>query len=246
MERQGARHLPVERPRVAGCSLGCGERARAASDGAAGQAAAALWARSADRRHVPTLRRPWLAWFGRLSRRLTVRTGHCRAGADAPRTRAPRRLASRRGSCGSRTGAAHCPSSSSSSTGPPPVTTSMMAGRMAATRSSASASRVRAGRSTVRPQRLPRHAQLDLRPRLEARGRVLSQRPSGNFCWGFFPRDGRPPGHGDRYRATVIGPGVMPDMFWESPALGAYDRAHDQAANQEQRQLPATPGIAAN
>ena len=68
-------------------------------------------------------------------------------------------------------------------------------------------------------------------------GAFLSQRPNGNFCWGFFPREGRPPGHGDRYRATVIGPGVMPDMFWESPALGAYDRAHDQVANQEQRQL---------
>jgi hypothetical protein len=68
-------------------------------------------------------------------------------------------------------------------------------------------------------------------------GAFLSQRPNGNFCWGFFPREGRPPGHGDRYRATVIGPGVMPDMFWESSALGAYDRAHDQAANDEQRQL---------
>jgi hypothetical protein len=68
-------------------------------------------------------------------------------------------------------------------------------------------------------------------------GAFLTQKPRGNFCWGFFPRQGRQPGRGDRYRATVIGPGVMPDMHWESPALGAYDREHDQAANAEQRQL---------
>jgi hypothetical protein len=68
-------------------------------------------------------------------------------------------------------------------------------------------------------------------------GAFLAQRPRGNFCWGFFPRQGRPAGHGDRYRATVIGPGVMPDLFWEAPAPGAYDRARDQAANDEQRQL---------
>ena len=68
-------------------------------------------------------------------------------------------------------------------------------------------------------------------------GAFLSQRPRGNFCWGFFPREGRRSGHGDRYRATVIGPGVVPDMYWESQALGAFDRAHEQAANEEQRQL---------
>jgi hypothetical protein len=67
-------------------------------------------------------------------------------------------------------------------------------------------------------------------------GGFLTQRPRGNFCWGFFPR-GAATGRGDRYRATVIGPGVMPDLYWESPALGDYDRDHDQAANEEQRQL---------
>jgi hypothetical protein len=67
-------------------------------------------------------------------------------------------------------------------------------------------------------------------------GGFLTQRPGGNFCWGFFPRSGRV-GRGDRYRATVIGPGVMPDMYWQGRALGGYDPAHDQAANAEQRQL---------
>jgi hypothetical protein len=68
-------------------------------------------------------------------------------------------------------------------------------------------------------------------------GGFLTQNPRGNFCWGFYPREGRPVGAGERYRATVIGPGVMPDMFWESQALDAYDPNHDRAANTEQRAL---------
>ena len=68
-------------------------------------------------------------------------------------------------------------------------------------------------------------------------GAFLTQNPRGNFCWGFYPREGRTPGKGDRYRATVIGPGVMPDMYAEVAALGAYDHAHDRAANDEQRRL---------
>jgi hypothetical protein len=68
-------------------------------------------------------------------------------------------------------------------------------------------------------------------------GGFLTQKPRGNFCWGFFPREGRPAGSGERYRATVIGPGVMPDMYWESPALGPYNVDHDRAANAEQRAL---------
>jgi hypothetical protein len=65
----------------------------------------------------------------------------------------------------------------------------------------------------------------------------LAQRPSGVFCYGFFERAGRPVGAGRRYRATVIGPGVTPDVVWEGPAPGAYDAARDRAANEEQRSL---------
>ena len=65
----------------------------------------------------------------------------------------------------------------------------------------------------------------------------LSQRPNGSFCYGFYPRGGRPVGKGTRYRATVIGPGVAPDVMWEGPAPGPYDHAREQAANAEQRQL---------
>ena len=49
----------------------------------------------------------------------------------------------------------------------------------------------------------------------------------GTFCYGFYRHGSRPEGHGDRYRATIIGPGVLPDVSWESPALGTYDRAYD-------------------
>ena len=65
----------------------------------------------------------------------------------------------------------------------------------------------------------------------------LAQNPRGNFCYGFYPHGNRPSGKGERYRATIIGPGVTPDMFWESNAPGPYDRELDQVANQQQREL---------
>ena len=39
------------------------------------------------------------------------------------------------------------------------------------------------------------------------------------------------------YRATVVGPGVTPDVIWEGPSPGPYDAALDEAANAEQRKL---------
>ena len=67
----------------------------------------------------------------------------------------------------------------------------------------------------------------------------LTYKPTGAFCYGFYPRAGRPTGNGRRYRATVVGPGVTPDVFWEGPSPGPYDAARDAAANTEQRQLVA-------
>jgi hypothetical protein len=55
----------------------------------------------------------------------------------------------------------------------------------------------------------------------------LMHRGSGKFCYGFYRHGGRPVGAGQRYRATIIGPGVTPDIYWESEALGAYDQAFD-------------------
>jgi hypothetical protein len=61
----------------------------------------------------------------------------------------------------------------------------------------------------------------------------LTHRGSGVFCYGFYPHGRYPIGKGDRYRATVIGPGVTPDLFWMADAPGAFDATIDRAANDE-------------
>lgn len=74
----------------------------------------------------------------------------------------------------------------------------------------------------------------------------LSHRGTGVFCYGFYPHDPypgypavgrRPPGKGERYRATVVGPGVLPDVTWEGAAPGAYDEAIDRQLVDTQRML---------
>jgi hypothetical protein len=62
----------------------------------------------------------------------------------------------------------------------------------------------------------------------------LTHRSNGTFCYGFYPHAGHPAGNGSKYRATIIGPGVAPDILWQGDALGAYDRTADAAANEEQ------------
>jgi hypothetical protein len=56
----------------------------------------------------------------------------------------------------------------------------------------------------------------------------LSHSPTGTFCYGFYPHGDRPAGKGTRYRATAIGPGVTPDVMWQSTALGAYNPGLDR------------------
>jgi len=56
----------------------------------------------------------------------------------------------------------------------------------------------------------------------------LTHGGTGTFCYGFYPHGEHPAGKGARYRATAIGPGVTPDVMWQSPALGAYDAALDR------------------
>jgi hypothetical protein len=63
----------------------------------------------------------------------------------------------------------------------------------------------------------------------------LTHGTGGTFCYGFYPHAGRPPGKGTKYRATIIGPGVTPDVMWEGAAPGAYDQSADLAANNEQK-----------
>jgi hypothetical protein len=60
---------------------------------------------------------------------------------------------------------------------------------------------------------------------------------SGAFCYGFFQHGKRPVGKGERYRATIIGPGLTPDIFWESAAPGTYSRELDTVANDAIRGL---------
>jgi hypothetical protein len=70
----------------------------------------------------------------------------------------------------------------------------------------------------------------------------LTHSGSGAFCYGFYPHGTLPAGTGTRYRATVIGPGVTPDIFRESPAPGAYDAARDNTSNEGQRKLFGSSG----
>ena len=71
----------------------------------------------------------------------------------------------------------------------------------------------------------------------------LARNPGGLFCYGFFPHGSRPIGRGDRYRMTVIGPGVTPDVMWEAPGLPDFEPAnaehvaHEQQANSILQQI---------
>lgn len=65
----------------------------------------------------------------------------------------------------------------------------------------------------------------------------LTHSPSGTFCYGFYPHGGHPAGVGTEYRATVMGPGVTPDVTWEGPDPGPYDGRLEQARNQLERSL---------
>jgi hypothetical protein len=61
--------------------------------------------------------------------------------------------------------------------------------------------------------------------------------PLGTFCYGFYPHGSRPAGTGQRYRITVIGPGVTPDVVWEGTSPGAYEASKAGAQVDLQRSL---------
>jgi hypothetical protein len=65
----------------------------------------------------------------------------------------------------------------------------------------------------------------------------VTQRVNGSFCYGFYPHGRRPTGKGTKYRATIIGPGVTPDVMWEGAAPGPFDAAAERAANAAQRSM---------
>jgi hypothetical protein len=45
----------------------------------------------------------------------------------------------------------------------------------------------------------------------------------GDFCFAFYPHAGHPRGNGSKYRATVEGLGVTPDVMWEANDIGAFN-----------------------
>jgi hypothetical protein len=59
----------------------------------------------------------------------------------------------------------------------------------------------------------------------------LTHTNDGVFCYSFNPHGSHPAGKGTKYRATVEGPGVTPDVMWEGDAPGPYDKDADATAN---------------
>ena len=59
----------------------------------------------------------------------------------------------------------------------------------------------------------------------------LTHKGDGVFCYSVNPHGARPAGTGTEYRATIMGPGVTPDVMWTGAAPGAYDKATDTERN---------------
>jgi hypothetical protein len=64
----------------------------------------------------------------------------------------------------------------------------------------------------------------------------LAHRPTGVFCYGFYPFTKRGPGNGSKYRLNVVGPGVTPDLSVVVPGLHDYDRNNPADVAHERQQ----------
>jgi hypothetical protein len=60
----------------------------------------------------------------------------------------------------------------------------------------------------------------------------LTHTSTGVFCYSVNPHGSHPSGKGTMYRATIIGPGVTPDVTWQGASSGVYDRVADATANE--------------
>ncbi|MBV8597186.1 MAG: hypothetical protein JO017_00035 [Actinobacteria bacterium] len=60
----------------------------------------------------------------------------------------------------------------------------------------------------------------------------LTHSGDGVFCYSVNPHGSHPSGKGTQYRATILGPGVTPDVEWQGASPGTYDATADAAANQ--------------
>lgn len=65
----------------------------------------------------------------------------------------------------------------------------------------------------------------------------LTHTGTGVFCYSFNPHGGHPSGKGTKYRATVEGPGVTPDVMWQGTSPGTYDASTEAQANAQLVQL---------
>ena len=73
----------------------------------------------------------------------------------------------------------------------------------------------------------------------------VAHKPSGMFCYGFYPystygnyphqRSERVTGNGKRYRITLSGPGVTPDVTWTGNGLVDYDPTVPELFDWEQQ-----------
>jgi hypothetical protein len=74
---------------------------------------------------------------------------------------------------------------------------------------------------------------------------IVFRNPTGAFCYSFWPthdtslpgQPGRPAGNGDRYRISVVGPGVTPDVVAETPDPGSWDPNDRTMVEWEKQQL---------
>ena len=64
----------------------------------------------------------------------------------------------------------------------------------------------------------------------------LAHRPTGIFCYGFYPFTKRGPGNGQKYRLNVVGPGVTPDVSVVVAGLHDYDRNNSADVAYERQQ----------
>ena len=85
----------------------------------------------------------------------------------------------------------------------------------------------------------------------------LAHKPTGAFCYGFYPARtaagssaaAKLRGNGERYRMTMIGPGVTPDVGWEGSGLPDFNPAtpehvaHEREMNARRATLAAGDGL---
>jgi hypothetical protein len=72
----------------------------------------------------------------------------------------------------------------------------------------------------------------------------LAHKPTGVFCYGFYPFTPRGPGNGAKYRLTAIGPGVTPDVSITVAGLHDYDAKNEADVAYERQQNALEDSIA--